>query len=156
MINALNVALRSELELLTAVGDQLDALRLEVDHGASERADALAATLGPLLDDLRLSTLHRDVLADAVATEWGTSDSELLTLASQAATPVWGEILTLHICGMHEAALRIRGARGWILAQSPGPSRAVLVARWPRSTDPDAYLTAAGDGPSATFPRRSV
>jgi hypothetical protein len=153
MITNLSAALWDERRALTALADQLDVLTIEVEQRTLAAAAALLPTLDPLLETVRLHAFHRDLLVSCVANEWGITDADLIAVAGNAVTPVWGEILTLHVCAMHETALRMASAGSRIEAVLAGLHLNVLPARWPRSTYPASYLTDTGNGPATALPR---
>jgi hypothetical protein len=156
MITNLSAALWDERHALTALADQLDLLTIEVEQHTLAAAAALLPTLDPLLETVRFHALHRDLLVSCVANEWGITDADLVTVAGNAATPVWGEILTLHVCAMHETALRMAHAGSRIEAVLAELHLNVLPARWPRSTYPASYLTDTGNGPAAALHRTVI
>lgn len=151
MINRLSAALWDERQTMTLLAERLDALRDEVENGSLAGAAALLPTLDPLLDQVRLHALERDLLGSCVANEWDVEGGELLTLAANAPAPAWGEVLTLHVCALHEIALRMQSAGARIRAVLAELHLDVLPPRWPHSTYPEAYVTAEGHGPASSL-----
>jgi hypothetical protein len=153
MIHRLSVVLWEERIALTELADQLDLLRDVVEQRSLAEAAGVLPSLDPLLGNVRFSTLERELLVSVVAQEWDIDDADLLTLAGRAITPTWGELLTLHVCAMHETALRMEAAGRRIEAVLATLHLDVLPARWPRATYPASYLTEEGHGPASVLPR---
>jgi nucleotide-binding universal stress UspA family protein len=152
MIHRLSAALWEERAALAAIADQLDILRDVVEQRSLAEAAALLPSLDPLLDDVRFLTLERELLVSVVADQWNVDDADLLVLAGRAATTTWGELLTLHVCAMHETALRMAAAGGRIEAVLAAMHLDVMPARWPRATYPASYTTEEGHGPASVLP----
>ncbi|PZE66391.1 hypothetical protein DEI83_07180 [Curtobacterium sp. MCBD17_021] len=137
------------------MADQLDQLRDVVEERSLAEAAALLPQLEPLLDAVRFLTLERDLLVCGIADDWEIPAPDLLVLAANAPTPTWGELLTLHVCAMHETALRMEAAGRRIEAVLAAMHLDVLPARWPHATYPASYLSAGGHGPAMPLRRAS-